>query len=128
MWRNGRRLFSTAAVLMILTAALHTIGFASNRNTPDQQVFAATYPELHAIFWTLTFTMSITFAALGAISLVIASSDASDSLMNRVSWVNAVWLVAILILSAAYHVMPPLICAAVIAAVVVVSLWSSRRS
>src|SRR6185369_7371921 len=84
MWRPGRRLFSTAALLMILTAAAHTAGnLASGPEDPaERQVFAAMdglrfplgmgmNPSLRDVYWELVFTMSITFAAIGVINLVI---------------------------------------------------------
>jgi hypothetical protein len=141
MWRPGRRLFSTAAILMILTAAAHTAGnLASGPEDPaERQVFAAMdslrvplgmgmNPSVRDIYWDLVFTMSITFAALGVINLVVASSpDSTDRLLRRVGWVNALWVGVFLILCWAYRIPPPLISAVVIEAFVLAALIMTRR-
>ena len=102
-WQPGRRLFSTAAILMIITAALDTLGNMSGSvETPEEKkAFAAMEalrfpmgmtPSLADIFRTVTFTMSITFLALGALNLVGASSNISPSGLWRVGLVNAIWV------------------------------------
>ena len=136
MWRRGRRLFTTAAILMVLTAAGHTIGNVAPipQGPAEQKVFAAMdeyrqpmgfgmVPSMHDIYWTLVFTMSITFFALGLMNLVVAASaDTSASLLRRLTWLNALWVGAFLILAWRYQVPPPLISAVIIEAVVAVSL------
>lgn len=135
MWKRGRKLFSTAAVLMILTAAAHTAGnlAPAPKDPALEKVMAAmnSYrlplgmgmtPSLEEIYWDLVLTMSITFAALGAINLVLAASDASDRLLRRVSWANLVWIVAFIALSYAYRIPPALISGVVIAIFVAASI------
>src|SRR5436309_2649294 len=123
MWRPGRRLFSTAAVLMLLTAGVHTAGNLASglQDDAERQVFASMgnlrsplgfgmSPSLKDIYWTLVFTMSITFAALGAINMLLAAStQISDSLLRRVAWANVLWVGVFLILAWIYQVPPPLI-------------------
>jgi hypothetical protein len=135
-WKPGRRMFSTAALLMILTAAAHTAGnlASSPENPEEQKLFAAMSafhealgmgmnPSMQDIYWTLVFTMSITFAALGAINLSLAASaDVSDGVLRRVSWVNLLWVGVFLVLSWKHQIPPPLISAVVIEFFVVASL------
>ena len=142
MWQRGHRLFSTAAVLMILTAAAHTAGNLAS-GPPDlaeQRLFEAMRnhkvplgmgmnPSVHDIYWDLVFTMSITFAALGSINLVLASGPGADRrLLRRVSWANAVWIAAFLILNAVFRIPPALISAGIIELVVIAYLLASKRA
>jgi hypothetical protein len=136
MWRPGRRLFSAAAVLMILTAVAHTAGNLTSRpeTAAEQSVFAAMNgyhvplglgmnPSIYDIYWILVMTMSITFVALGWINLLLAASpDISGRVLRRVSWANAVWVGAFLILAWVYRAPPALIPAAIIEVVVIGSL------
>lgn len=133
---RGRRLFSTAALLMILTAAAHTVGNFSVGPGPaeQQKVFAGMSalhfpmgmrmnPSLEDVYWDLVFTMSITLGALGLINLVLAaSSDIPDSVLQRVGWLNLVWVGAFLALSWHYRIPPPLISAIVIEVFVLAAL------
>ena len=142
MWQPGRRLFSTAAVLMILTAAAHTAGnLTSGPPDPAEQKLVEAMrnhkvplgmgmnPSVHDIYMDLVFTMSITFAALGLINLVLASGPAADRrLLRRVSWTNALWLAAFLILNAVYRIPPSLISAGIIELVVIAYLLASKRA
>lgn len=80
-------------------------------------------PSMHDIFFTLTFTMGITFAALGLVNLIVAANrDTSQNLLRRLTWLNAVWVGALLILSWHYQVPPPLISAIIIEAVIALDL------
>jgi hypothetical protein len=112
MFRSGRRFFSIAAILMILTAVPHTLGFMMGP-PPEWKSVLALNAELGAVFWVLAFTMSITFVALGAINLVIAAV-ADDRVVRLANWANFAWVGAFGLLSVHYWVMPPLISAAVI--------------
>jgi hypothetical protein len=91
----GRRWFAAANVAMIVVALLHTLGNTLSGPPPD-----ATYPAVEAamrgyvlplglgmtpsiwdILRSLTFTMSVSFAMMGALGLVIgASPDATPRL------------------------------------------------
>jgi hypothetical protein len=136
IWKPGRRLFSTAAVLMILTATAHTAGFLSRGpGSPEEESVISAMrglhfpsgmgmsPSLNDVYWDLVFTMSVTFAALGLINLVVAASaEIPDRVLLRVSWVNALWIGAFLAMSWAYRIPPPLISAVLIEAVVVASI------
>jgi len=136
MWKRGRRLFTTAAILMVLTAAGHTIGNVAPipQGPAEQKVFAAMdeyrqpmgfgmVPSMHDIYWTLVFTMSITFAALGLMNLVVAATrETPTGLLRRLTWVNAIWVGAFMLVGWHYRVPPPFISAAILEAVIVLDL------
>lgn len=136
IWRPGRRLFTVAAVLMMLTAAAHTAGnmIEGPVDPAEQRVMAAMegfridlgmgmIPSLRDIYKSLTFTMSITLAALGLMNLVLAGSAAApDGLLRRVSWVNLIWVGAFLALNWMMRIPPPLISAVLIELAVVGAL------
>jgi hypothetical protein len=139
---KGRRLFSMAAICMLLTAAAHTAGnVLPRRETPTEQKIRAEMRDLHFplgmgmnpslqdVYLTLVFTMSITLAALGLISLLIAASpEAPDPLLRAVAWANAVWVGALLALCWRYQVPPPLISAVVIELFTIGALITLPRS
>lgn len=142
IWKRGRRLFTTAAVLMILTAAAHTAGnlVTSPDSQEERKVLDAMSglhfafgmgmnPSMLDVYWVLVFTMSITFAALGLMSLVAAASpEIPDRILRRIGWVNAVWVGGVLILSWAYRIPPPLISAVIIEVFVVAALVVRPRT
>lgn len=137
MWQPGRRLFSTAALLMILTAAAHTLGAvqpwpdgeAERRLIAEMRGYVVPMgmgmnPSMLDIYKDLSFTMSITLAALGVLNLVLASSrDATPRLLRNAGWVNALWVGAFLVLDYSYQLPPPLICSAAIELFVLLALF-----
>ncbi len=143
MWQPGRRLFSTAAVFMILTAVAHTAGnlLTSAPDPAQQTLFTAMSgfhvplglgmsPSVEDIYWELVFTMSIAFAAIGLLNLVAAGTrSVPDDLLRRFSWVNVVWVGAFIILSYRYQIPPSLISGGIIELLVLASLLvpSARR-
>jgi hypothetical protein len=142
IWKPGRRLFSTAAILMILTATVHTMGMLlAKPSNPDEEKLFDTMrsvhfpmglgmtPSMFAIYQDLSFTMSITFAALGLMNLILAASpDSSIRLLRKVAWINAAWLAAFLMLNASLGVPPSLISAVVIGLAVAGSLVGLSRA
>jgi hypothetical protein len=142
LWRPGRRLFSTAAVLMLLTAAAHTAGGLASRpeNDFERQVFASMdslklpvgmgmNPSLLDAYGDLMFTMSVTTAGLGLLNLVIASSkDATDRLLRSIGWTNAIWVAGFLALSWHYQILPPVIFATIIEVFVLAGLLVPNRT
>jgi hypothetical protein len=142
MFRAGRRLFSTAAILMLLTAAVHTAGnLGTGPDTPEEQrVFGAMEslrepmgmgmnPSVRDIWWVLVLTMSITLAALGVLNLLLAGSEeVPDRVLRRVAWMNLAWVSVFLVLSWVEKVPPPLISAVLIEAFVLGSVWRLGRS
>jgi hypothetical protein len=61
------------------------------------------------VHMTLVLAMSITFAALGILNLVLASSAIPDALLRRIIRINAAWVAATIALSLYYKIPPPLI-------------------
>ncbi len=110
---------------MILTALAHTAGNLSSGGDAAEETLLAAMRNYRIplglgmsrsvldIFHSVVFTMSITFLALGAISLLLAGSDASDQLLRRVAWLNAAWVAAFIALNIVCRI-PPLISGVVI--------------
>ena len=68
------------------------------------------HPSMLDVHMTLVLTMSITFGALGVLSLILASArDLTERLLGMLLWVNVIWLGAFIALCAFYRVPPPLI-------------------
>lgn len=140
MWKPGRRLHTTAAILMLLTALAHTLGSLSAEpsNDAERKLMAAMQgyriplgmgmnPSQWDIFRGLSLTMSITLAALAAVNLAIAAdADASGRLLRKIGWINAVWVGAFTALYAVLEVPPPLISGLLIEAAVLGSLFGRR--
>jgi hypothetical protein len=140
MVQPGRRLFTTAAVLMLLTASAHTVGFLSSGGTPAEQQMLQSMdslrgpmgmgmsPSLRDIFYSLAFTMSVTFAALGVMNLVLAASRlVPDSVLRTVGWVNVIWVGAFVTVSWKYQVPPPLMSGAAIEVVLLAYVLMPQR-
>ncbi len=134
MWQRGRRFFSVAAILMILTALVHTAGNVAGgppdpADTAVQAVMQTRKlalgmgmaPSVWDIYRTLIFTMSVTLTALGAVNLLLAA-DASTRLLRRVAWLNFLWVGGFTLLNLAYRVPPPLISGVLIEIAVLGSL------
>jgi len=142
MFRSGRRFFSAAAILMLVTAALHTFGFfAPHPLTPAEsgimsamsnfrEDMGSMHPSMADIYFSLAMAMTVTFFALGIISLVLASSnEISDAMIQRIGWINFLWVTAICIESYHYQIPPPLIFGIIIDIFVLAGLLlPSRKS
>jgi hypothetical protein len=138
LWRPGRRLFTVAAALMVVTAVAHTLGnLAPDQEDASLQLILTDMsshrfplglgmtPSMLDIYRTLVFTMSITLAALGSLNLTIAASrEVTDGLVGRLTWVNIAWVGAFLMLALAYRIPPALISAVVIEAVLFASQFA----
>ena len=136
MWRPGRRLFSFACILILLTALLHTIGNVAPRsarteNSNVEALMRDTHmpmgmgmePSIYDIFRALTFTMTVTFIALGVIGLLLSGSrSVSSGVVRRMTWFYALWNGAFTALCFYYRVPPPLISGVLIELVLVVAL------
>ena len=140
IWKPGRRLFTTAAVLMIFTCIAHTLGnsLSGPRSPGEREVFAAMdafhvghsssmNPSFSDIYWGLIYIMSITFAALGVLNLILsASPDVPRSVLRRISIGNAIWLAAFILLTWHYQIPPALISGVVIEIFVLADLLLNR--
>jgi hypothetical protein len=141
IWRPGRRVFTSAAILMLVMAAAHTAGFlaAAPSNPVEERLFAdmeavrnplglGMSPSFKDIFFGLAFTLSTAFAGLGVMNLTLAAiPETPDRVLRAAAWVNALWVAAFLILSWAYRVPPPLIFGAIVGIAVAASLIDLRR-
>ena len=141
LWRRGRRLFSAASVLIIVTATAHTFGFFSRPGSDEERRVLAGLrgyalppglgmnPTLLSIFQNLGATMSITFGAIATLNLILANSDDfRDTLMHKLKWVNAAWVGAFLVASAVWPFQPPFICATFIELLLMASLVGEPSS
>jgi hypothetical protein len=116
-------MFSIACILILLTAVAHTIGnlAAKSSGPAEEQVMTqmkeshqdmgmGMSPSIYDILRTLTFTMSITFFALGGIGLMLTGSKSvSSDVITRITWFYLIWNGAFTILSYGYKIPPPLI-------------------
>lgn len=122
MFRPGRRLFSTASILLILTAVAHTIGnFQPPPQTPEYANLESTMrayqidlglgmkPSILSIFESLSLTMSVTLILLGAQNLLVARADESGKMIRRFAWVNIIGIGILIALYWHYRIPPPLI-------------------
>jgi len=122
---SSRRFLSIAAVLMLLEAILHTIGnllpvtdpalIALEKSMRGYHFDMSMNPSMFDAHMTLVLMMTITFAALGILNLVLAAApDLPQRLLRRTIWVNIVWVAGSVALSWFYGIAPPLICGIVV--------------
>jgi hypothetical protein len=142
MWRPGRRMFSIACFLILITAALHTIGNMAGAPTrgPEENGIRVMQevrlnmgmgmePSMYDIFRTLTFTMSVTFTALGVIGLILTGSKSvSSGVIRNITWFYALWNGAFTALCFYYRIPPPLICGVLIELTLIIVLLPSTKS
>jgi len=134
-------MFSIACILIIVTAVLHTVGNLSTKTKDpgeDQLITAiknfhftmgSMSPSFYDLFRALTFTMSITFVALGMIGLMLTSSKSvSSGVIRNMTWFYAIWNGAFTILCFHYRVPPPLICGVLIELVLIAGLLMGGKS
>ncbi len=141
IWKPGRRVFTSAAILMVLMAAGHTAGFlvAAPTTPVEEKLFAdmdalrnplglGMSPSFKDLYFGLAFTLGVAFAGLGAMNLVLAAiPETPGRVLRAAGWVNALWVAAFLILSWVYRVPPPLIFGAIVGIAVAASLIDLRR-
>lgn len=141
IWQKGRRLFVIASILMIVTAVFHTLGQFAPSSGPTEttainamQAFRVDLglgmrPSIFDVFRGLAFTMSITFVAIAALNLVVASSaETSAKLLRRITWVNIIWVVVFTAVTLGYQALPPVISGLVFLVFLVASLAANKRS
>jgi len=117
-----RWLLGVGGLLLILTAAAHAIAQTAGRSDDRAQAVMTAMrsyrlplglsdnPSLFDVFASLSYTMSLTFAAIGMLVIAIASSTGvTDRLLRRVAWINALWLAALVALNVVYRLPPPTI-------------------
>jgi hypothetical protein len=106
MWNRGRRLFSTAGILMLLTAMAHALGNLSYQpSNAAEENLMADMAEFHAplglgmspsvkdIYFCLGWAVSLLMATLGVMNLLLAAiPETPVSVLRRVSIWNAIWV------------------------------------
>lgn len=117
---SRRGLLITSSVLMLLTTVAHTVG---NLLPPADPAVAAIYaamksshpqvgmgmnPSMFDVHMLLVLTMTVTFAALALLNLALLRVI-SDQALQRVVWINVMWVAVFTSLCAFYQVPPPLI-------------------
>jgi hypothetical protein len=128
------------AILMLLTATAHTIGqfgptppsleaVESAMRAAHLDMGAGMVPSMHDIVMVLSFTMSVTFYALGGLTLLLSrSADVTPRLRRQVALVNVTWIAVFVVLCAYYRILPPLICGVIMWPVFLVAWIRSRQS
>jgi len=127
MFRSGRRIFSISAILMLITAALHTYGFFGPRphTLAESEIYAvmagfhldlgSMHPSMLDVQLSLALTMTILYVAIGIICLLLASSsEISDTMIQRIGWVNFLWVTVSVVTYYHYQIPPPLMLSIII--------------
>ncbi len=125
MFRRGRRLFSVAAILLILVAGLHALGhFSPPPEDPAAQTVKASMegyrrelplgmrPSVRDILRSLSLTMTITLLLIGALDLLVARSVVPS--LRPFALANVVGVGALVVLYGYYRVSPPLVTLALV--------------
>jgi hypothetical protein len=129
---------AAAGALMLLAATAHTVGhvplLAGADRTGSVGAMSADRaplgfdmaPSMLDVHLALVLTMSVTFVALGVITLLIALTDAGTKLHRRVLWVDAISMIALIVVYAYYRIPPPLVSVTLIAALLAAALFRGR--
>lgn len=139
LFSPGRRWLSAASLTMMVVAGLHTAGqFGAEPREPHVAealaamrtarlpMGAGMVPSIFDIFRSLTFTMSVTVLALGALGLAVsADREASTRLLRRVAGLLALCSLALTGLYAFYQVPPALVSFVVVSALYVVAAFKA---
>ncbi|HEY4089117.1 MAG TPA: hypothetical protein VGM43_24475 [Bryobacteraceae bacterium] len=120
MYISRRGLLITSSILMLLGAAAHTVGNLLPPSDPAVVgIYAAmrsSYPKLGMgmnpsmldVHMLLVLTMTVTFAAIALLNLALVRAI-SDQALQRVVWINVIWVAVFTSICAFYQVPPPLI-------------------
>jgi hypothetical protein len=117
----GRRLYTTAAILTLIVAALHTYGM-SRPMPPDFDVAVQAMQNTHGdmgmgmapSFWdfdrSLAYGLGIALATLGLLCLILAGTpEATSRVLSRTAAVMTAGCIALTTLCWIYKVPPPLL-------------------
>jgi hypothetical protein len=130
MFRRGRRLFTTASILLLVVAAMHaTSHFApppveARIVAAEEAMRQATMdlgfgmvPSVHDIFTSLSVTMSLTLAIWAVTNLIVASGDPTGRIVGRLAWWSTIGIGALVVLFGWLRIPPPLITLGVVGVV-----------
>lgn len=141
MWRPGRRMFTVACFLILLTAAGHNTGFllAKSSGPEDDKVMSAMKdfhnemgmgmsPSTYDLFLALAYSMTVLMVALGVTGLVLAASrSVSSAVIRTVTWLYLLWVAAFIVVGYYYRVPPPVISGVLIEAALIAALVSAKK-
>ena len=121
LFKKGTRLYSTATILLVLVAALHTLGLFNEPVDEDGvalveamraytvDVGMGMHPSVYDVQMSLGLTMPIFMVFLTLLSIVVLYGSPTAALLRRVTLVNAVCMWSLAVLYWVYQVFPPLI-------------------
>jgi hypothetical protein len=133
MFGRGRRLFSVAAILLIVVAGLHTIGHFSP--PPDDAALRAVEaamtgsrlelslgmrPSVRDVLSSLSLTMTVTLLLIGVLDLLVAGSAIAS--LRPFALANVVGVGALAALYGYYRISPPLVTLALVWVLFLVAL------
>lgn len=139
MFRKGTRLFSSATVLLVVVAVLHTMGvFNEPSDEGGLQLVAAMQaytvevgagmrPSVYDIQMGLALTMTVFLVFLGILDAVILHSSPTGLLLRRAALVNAGCMWALVILYWVYQIFPPFFSFVVVGLVFTIAYLMSLR-
>jgi hypothetical protein len=138
MFRPGRRLFSVAAILLIVVAGLHTMGhFAPAPDDPALLAVEASmkgyrlelplgmHPSVRDVLSSLSLTMTVTLLLVGALDLLVARSALPS--VRPFALANVVGVGALVALYWYHRISPPLVTLALVCLVFVLNLVLPER-
>ncbi len=121
MFRRGRRLFSSASIVLLLMAVVHTIGHFAPRGRPagEKLVDAAMSayhvdmglgmnPSVLDMLQALSLTMPITLTVWALGNLLVAATDQTGRCVKLLAWLSAAASALLIVLYAYYQIPPPL--------------------
>lgn len=122
MFRKGRRLFSVAAISIVVIAALHTIGHFAGVPEPGSELAkvealmhatkldlgAGMSPSLGDIFAALSLFMTIALVGFASMMLAVASAG-SAKVVRAATVVATVINGAMVVVFGVYQILPPFV-------------------
>lgn len=137
IFKRGNRLFASGSILLILVAALHSIGHFAPPPAGDAKLAAAIdamrgyqfdigfgmLPSFMDVFESISLTMSIMILFVAWLNLTVLSVAGDNArLVRRLTVLNAIGSGALVVLYAYYRVPPPLISFAVVEVIFILAL------
>lgn len=138
LFTKGRRLYTTASILTILVAGMHTLGNLQPDPPEYEGVLTAMRgalvpmgmgmnPSIYDIYWSLVFGMSVFIAGLGVLGLVLVSTtDATLKVLSRSAAMFAVISAGVTAVCWVAQVPPPVISFAVLTVLWTITMRTTR--
>lgn len=142
VFARGRRLCASGCVALLIVAGLHFLGQFSTPPPGSELAVARAFmanarvpmglgmaPSVLDITSSISLTMSILLLALGVTGLVLLRAAGDHPLVpRRIAQCYAVFIGALVVLYAAYHVPPPLVTLAVVEVLFLLALGPHRTA